>query len=143
MKNHSLSSLLIVGSLALAAVAPAFANDALDIFKRMDANNDGRITATEHSQFAHTAFQASDADRDGRVSLAECIAVQDTSNGVKLDRQATEAQMGLLDTDGDGHLSQAENNAYAKDEFQRADQNGDGALSLAEVQAAHNTAKRG
>jgi hypothetical protein len=142
MKNNIRKSLLVAGSLALAAFSPAFANDALDVFKRMDANGDGRVTATEHDQFVYTKFRASDTDRDGKVSVAECIAAQESQDGMKVDQQATAARVNLLDTNGDGLISQAENDAYAKDEFHRADQNGDGVLSPAEVEAAHATAVR-
>ena len=44
-------------------VLPAFAVS--DLFAKMDANHDQRISATEHAAGARAMFVAMDADQDG------------------------------------------------------------------------------
>jgi len=139
MKNHSLKSLIVAG-LALAAI-PAFASEAEDMFKRMDTNGDKKVTSTEHAQFAETMFRQSDADSDGRVSAAECESAQ-SKHDKKVNKEATATHMRLVDTDGDGQISQSENAAYAKSAFTRADKNSDGVLNEDEVEAFHKVMKK-
>lgn len=141
MKNHSLKSLVVVGGLSLAAVIPAFASDAEDMFKRMDTNGDQKVTSLEHAQFAETMFTQSDADRDGKVSAAECESAQ-AKHDQKVDKEATVTHMRLVDTDNDGQISQAENTANAKNMFTRADKNSDGVLSEDEVEDGHDEMKK-
>jgi Ca2+-binding EF-hand superfamily protein len=143
MKNHSLKMLVAVGGLSLAAISPLFAGDAEDMFKRMDTNADGKVTAAEHAQFAETMFKQSDADRDGKVSEAECDAAQAAHDKkMKVDKKATAAHMRLVDTDRDGQISQSENTTYARSEFVRADKNSDGTLNEDEVEDAHKAMKK-
>jgi Ca2+-binding EF-hand superfamily protein len=143
MKNHSIKSIVIVGGLSLAAAATAFAGEAEDMFKRMDANGDKKVTVAEHAQFAETSFQQSDADHDGKVSAAECEAAQASyDKKAKIDKKGTEAHLRQVDTDGDGQISQTENAAFAQSAFARADKNGDGALTEGEFEAAHKAMKK-
>jgi Ca2+-binding EF-hand superfamily protein len=143
MKNHSIKSIVIIGSLSLAAVSTAFASEAEDMFKRMDLNGDKKVTAAEHAQFAELSFQQSDADHDGKVSAAECEAAQATyDKKAKIDKRATEAHLRQVDADGDGQISQTENAAFAQSAFARADKNGDGSLSEGEFESAHKAMKK-
>jgi Ca2+-binding EF-hand superfamily protein len=142
MKNHSLKSIaLLAGSLSLAAVTPAFASDAEDMFHRMDLNGDKKVTTTENLQFAETMFKQSDADRDGKISAAECESAS-AKHDKKVDKQATVTHMRLVDTDGDGQINGTENTAFAKNTFTRADRNSDGVLTEGEFEEAHQAMKK-
>lgn len=143
MNHHSLKPLLIAGGLSLAILSPAFAGDAGDMFKKMDANNDGKVTESEHTQFAETMFRQSDTDRDGKVSAAECEAAQAThEKGMKADKAATAAHLRVVDTDRDDHISRTESATHASNEFSKADKNRDGHLSKDEVADAHAAMKK-
>lgn len=141
MKNHSLKTLVIAGGLSLIAASPVFASKAEDMFKKMDANADGKVTAAEHAQFSDTMFKQSDVDRDGKVSAAECEAAQATYDQ-KVDKQAVTSHLRQVDTDADGQISASENTAFEKSAFMRADKNADGSLSEDEVEAAHKEMKK-
>ncbi len=138
MKNHSLKFLV---GLSLAAISPAIASEPEDMFKRMDTNGDKKVTSTEHAQFAETTFRQSDADSDGQVSAAECESAQ-AKHDKKIDKQATATHMRLVDTDGNGQISQMEHTAHAKSAFTRADKNNDGVLTEDEVEVFHKTMKK-
>jgi Ca2+-binding EF-hand superfamily protein len=140
MKNPSLKSILVLGSLALAANAPVFGSEAEDIFKRMDVNGDKKVTSTEHIQFAETMFNQTDADHNGFISAAECDSAQ-ASEHKKVDQKATVTHMRIVDTDGDGQISPEENAAYAKSNFIRADRNSDGVLNEDEFEKFHHEMK--
>lgn len=65
---------VLVSISMLAAVAcsgVALAKDADDKFRKMDANNDGRVTAQEHATAAQQMFTEMDTNRDGAVTMAE------------------------------------------------------------------------
>jgi Ca2+-binding EF-hand superfamily protein len=141
MKNHSLKFLAAVGGLSLAAISPAFASDAEDMFHRMDTNGDKKVTSLEHAQFAETMFKQSDADHDGKVSAAECESAS-AAHDKKVDQKATVAHMRIVDTDRDGQISATENTAFAKSTFARADKNADGSLTEDEVEDAHKAMKK-
>ena len=80
-------------------------------------------------------------DRNGKVSAAECEAAQATHDK-KIDKKATAAHLRIVDTDSDGQISNAENAAYAKSAFVRADKNSDGSLNEDEVEDAHKAMKK-
>lgn len=141
MKNHSFKSLLLVGSLSLAAISPAFASESEDMFKHMDVNGDKKVTPLEHAQFAETMFKQSDANHDGQVSAAECESAR-TGHDQKIDKQSTVKHMSLVDTDGDGQISAKESAAHAKNSFTRADKNNDGILNEDEVEDACEAMKK-
>ena len=56
---------------AIAFVAPVAAHD---MFKTMDTNHDGKISAEEHAAGAKAMFDKMDADHDGKITAAECDA---------------------------------------------------------------------
>ncbi|HWA28407.1 MAG TPA: hypothetical protein VG734_22345 [Lacunisphaera sp.] len=140
MKNQSSRFLVIVGGLSLALALPAFASEAEDLFHRMDGNGDKKVTTIEHATFAENQFKQADADYDGKVSAAECESAA-TTDKKKVDKQATVTHMRLVDTDGDGQISQAENTEYARKSFVRADRNSDGVLTEDEFEKFYHATK--
>jgi Ca2+-binding EF-hand superfamily protein len=111
------------------------------MFKRMDSDGNGKVSAAEHAAFAETMFKQSDTNYDGQVSVAECNAAQ-AAHGKKIKQNAAATHVRLVDTDGSGQISAAENEAFAKSAFARADKNGDGSLSEDEVEDAHKAMEK-
>jgi Ca2+-binding EF-hand superfamily protein len=141
MKNHSFKLLSLVGGLSLAAVTPGLASEAEDLFQRIDTNGDKKVTSMEHVRHCETMFKQSDADRDGRLSVAEAESAQ-TAHDKKVDKKATVTYMRLVDTDGDGLISEEESATHGKNAFTRADKNSDGVLSEDEFEDAHQAMKK-
>jgi len=141
MKNHSLKTVLAAAGLALCATSPVFGSEAETIFKRMDSDGDGKVTAVEHAAYAETTFKQSDTNYDGQVSVAECNAAQ-AAHGKKIKKNAAATHVRLVDTDGSGQISVAENETFARSAFTRADKNNDGSLSEDEVEDAHKAMEK-
>jgi len=83
-------------------------------FSGIDANADGAITPAEIDALAETRraarFAGIDADSDGKVSRAELIGARDARAAARADRMIERA-----DSDGDGALSPEEMRAVAGD----------------------------
>jgi Ca2+-binding EF-hand superfamily protein len=143
MNTHPTKSVLVISGLLLAAAAPLVGSEAEDMFKRMDADGNGQVTAVEHAQFAENKFKQSDTNYDGQVSAAECNAAEAAYHKKnKVDEKATAAHIRLVDTDGNGQISTSENATFARNAFAKADKNGDQLLSEDEVEDAHKEMKK-
>lgn len=129
---------------AIAALAGSFAlsgavlagDDKLD---RLDADKDGKITATEYTAGSKTSFDKLDANADGKVTAAEMDAAYTTSKpGVGAAKVPSSAdRIKTLDTDGDGSLSAVEHEAGSRTMFDQLDADKDGSLTAAEIKAGH------
>jgi Ca2+-binding EF-hand superfamily protein len=143
MNTHPIKTALALSGLMLAASAPVFGSEAEDMFKRMDADGNGKVTAVEHAQFAENKFKQSDTNYDGQVSAAECNAAEAAYHKKdRFDEKATAAHIRLVDTDGNGQISSSENSMFARNAFAKADKNGDQVLSEDEVEKAHKEMKK-
>ncbi|TWI05981.1 EF hand domain-containing protein [Luteimonas cucumeris] len=128
-------TLMMIAGISL----PLFAHANEDKAKSMDADGDGRITATEHAAGAKAMFERMDANRDGIVTSVE----MDASHAAK--KQDGKARSGMssadkikaVDTNNDGRLSAAEHEAGAKAMFSKMDTDKDGSVSAAEMKAGH------
>lgn len=69
--KRSMIALSMFTGLAFAGAAFANHHEGDDKFRKMDANNDGRVTAAEHAAAAQKMFAMMDADRDGAVTMEE------------------------------------------------------------------------
>ena len=142
MKNRSMMfACSLLGGLAFAA----WANDAHDMFKTMDANGDNMVSAEEHAAGVKAMFAKMDTDGDGNVTAAE----MDASHKMKMKddkpmRQAMSSadKIKTMDTNGDGMLSAAEHDAGAQQKFAEMDTDHDGSLSQQEMQAGHRMMKK-
>jgi Ca2+-binding EF-hand superfamily protein len=143
------SLLLLAGGLALTAL-PAFANESDDKFKLMDTNGDGKISRAEHAAGAQTMFAKMDANNDGIVTADEMNASHPETKSSKLkfwekkDKEEMSAaeKISVIDTNGDGRISRAEHEAGSEKMFTKMDTNDDGFLSREEFEAGHKAMKK-
>jgi hypothetical protein len=113
---------------------------ARDVFGKLDADGDGKISATEAGVDASFDFAAMDGDGDGFVTDAEYRASakdsMDTSQGAAHaaghSAVVTRDVFGRLDADGDGKVSATEAEADAGLDFAAMDSDGDGFVTDAE-----------
>jgi Ca2+-binding EF-hand superfamily protein len=135
-----------VAVVALIAAMPAFAEGGpkgdrgammLEQFDAIDADKDGKVTEAEIAAFRAARFVAADADKNGQLSAEELTAMhQGDAQGRMAKRSARMIEH--LDTNADGLLSAEEfaEMGQRKSPFERADTDNDGAVTLAELQAA-------
>ena len=132
---------LFVGLIAAGGFTalPALANNKDDMFKMMDTDGDGKISAEEHAAGAKKMFDKMDADKNGKVTAAEMEAYHDQMMGKKAGKteMSTAEKIKTIDTNGDGELTAAEHEAGAKAMFDKMDTNRDGSLSKSEMEAGH------
>jgi Ca2+-binding EF-hand superfamily protein len=130
-------ALSVAAALGFVAAAPAAANEpgmprSEQLFKRLDANKDGKLALDEMRPKAERRFLRLDADGDGKVSEAEI----DTRLKQQMDRRKA-LLISRLDRDGDGQMTTQEVDAYLIEIFSAADGDKDGTVTLVEAQAYH------
>lgn len=143
MNTRAKLTLLATALLVLPGVAAAKSdgdrpNRFDQMFKAVDANGDGRITAAEQDAHRAARFKTLDANGDGVVSADEYLA----SHRAKMDERMR-GHFAKLDADGDGRLSAAEADGKRKMDVMRFDANGDGAVTQDEIRAKLGSHKRG
>lgn len=134
----------LVCSLALFALPAAFAGHDDDaMFKKMDANGDGKISRAEHAAAAQQMFKECDANGDGVVTAAEMDAAALARGEKPGKRDKTSAEkIQMIDQNGDGKLTAAEHEAGSEKMFAQMDKDGDGYLSKEECEAGHKAMKK-
>ncbi|MCG8442257.1 MAG: hypothetical protein MI723_10660 [Caulobacterales bacterium] len=129
-------------ALGAAFAAPAFAQGGgggdrqglADRIMMADLDGDGAVTGAELAEARARQFDRLDTDGDGRVLLAD---LPDRDTGGRFSRGADR-----LDPDGDGVI---EREAFVGDEppfMKRMDSDGDGRITLEEVQAMESRMSR-
>jgi len=123
----------------IAAQANDKAGDHEAMFKQMDTNGDGKISADEYATAAKKTFEKMDANHDGKVTADEMTAAHQAVAGHKAEKgEMTAAEkIKMFDTNNDGVLSEDEYIAGAKRSFDQLDTNHDGYLSKEEIEAGH------
>ena len=100
-------------------------------FTTMDANKDGRISATEYRNNSMAAFLLMDKDRDGKVSTLELTEAQPAASGAPSPFSST--QMSEIDTNKDSQLTSEEASDGAARMFKKLDSNRNDFLSAKEL----------
>lgn len=134
------------------AKRPQAGRDPSELFKRMDRNADGKVTADEVPEERRERFKRliehADKDGDGAVSREEFTAAfarRSPPAGAKPKKPSTPARpaafgrmppglFAALDTDHDGKLASAEIEA-APEALRKLDADGDGTVTLREIMA--------
>ena len=132
---------LLMCAVALTLSSAAHAGG--DKGKTMDADNDGRVSSSEHAAGATAMFAETDADGNGSVTASEMDAHwKAMGNGAKEGGMSSADKIKAIDTDGDGALSSAEHSAGSQAKFAEMDANRDGSLDKAEMDAGHKGMKK-
>ncbi len=107
----------------------------LDRFDQVDADKDGKVTKAEVEAFRAARFAAADTDKNGSLSPEELAAFQEQEMAARKAARATR-MLERLDANSDGQLSAEEFAAMGqrRSPFDRADTDGDGAVSKAEAE---------
>lgn len=135
--KHPLPAALACGLLLCTTAAVAEPGKmGMDMFNKIDANGDGRISAAEHDAHARTMFTTADANRDGAVTADEMRDAMRTHMGMRMGMRDGADHMRKADTDRDGRISRAEfTTAHDGDatRFAAHDGNNDGFISTDEM----------
>ncbi|RDE06777.1 EF-hand domain-containing protein [Sphingomonas aracearum] len=145
MNTLVLAAALAGGLLANAAVAQDAAPQGPrggGIMMRADANGDGKISRQEYLAQVTQRFTRRDADKDGVLSGDELAGPMRGGEGDTARTGLNRAQQ-RSDTNGDGKISQAEDQAAATARFDRLDTNKDGAIDAAERSAMRMPPRQG
>ena len=103
-----------------------------------DINGDGKVTAAEINEDQSRIFTAMDVDNDSSLSTDEM-----KRRGRLLQAYRTTTLFDLMDANGDGKLSLKEVQAPTRRWFKRYDVNNDGAMEASEVPVRHGRRGRG
>jgi len=135
IKTRPLVAAIACGLLyCTAAVAGGPGHDGM--FKMMDANGDGRISAAEHDAHSRTMFTSADTNKDGSVTAAEMHAMMQMHRGKGVRHDGDGDHMRMADSDRDGRISRAEFIAAHNGDatrFAAHDSNNDGFISTDEM----------
>ena len=106
-------------------------------FKSMDSNHDGRVTRAEFDAYWKRQVELSDTNHDGKISQAEARAAAKRLNGGKLPRK-NRFDLRWNSVSHHGMLDVQQAIAMHEQLFQKADADGDGKLSEAEIRHARS-----
>ena len=130
---------------------------AAERFARMDANGDGVINAADREARARARFAEADANGDGLLSFAEMQDAREERRATRQERRGDrmgrrggrrgggemrQRMMSRADSDGDGAISRAEMTAAALARFDRMDADDNGVVT-AEERRAQRGERRG
>ncbi|MFQ5562976.1 MAG: EF-hand domain-containing protein [Parvularculaceae bacterium] len=102
---------------------------------RLDANDDGKITAEEMDDHQAEFFAGADADGDGAITREEMKAFHKA-------RRAEHMRERMGDANGDGVVERDEYMDAAAERFDKLDKNEDGVLSEDELAPMHHKRHR-
>ena len=105
-------------------------------FDKLDANNDGALSADELKAFGAARFAQFDTNNDGKLDAAELEAAEQAGKAMRREMRI-KRMISHLDQDGDGAISLSElPTGRGEKLFEHADTNGDGSISAEEFKAA-------
>jgi hypothetical protein len=132
----------IAGVCAFSLPSAAVADNSDARFETMDADGDGKISPDEHTAAATRMFDTMDANKDGKVIAAEMDAAHQKLLGKKQVKTAkgemsAAEKIKIIDTNGDGMLTQDELSMAAMAMFEKMDTDQDSFLTKSEIKAGH------
>jgi Ca2+-binding EF-hand superfamily protein len=142
-KKNFLALAALTTAMGIAFTGAAFAERGpddggmiLQMFDAIDADKDGKVTQAEIDAHRTARVTAADANGDGLMSAEELSAMRLAEMTERAKAQAAE-MITRLDSDGDDLLSAAEmaTRPASGKPFDRADADGDGAISREEATA--------
>lgn len=107
-------------------------------FERIDADNSGDVSFEEFAAAMKTRMGKADADGDGKTTVAE---IASEIERMRAERQAQRI-VKRFDTNGDGALTMDEIEARQKKMFALLDRNDDGKIEKAEMPTHKNFRRR-
>ncbi len=147
--KHTLTAILLASVAALSAHAAP--HEGSSFLHDYDTNKDGSVSRAEFDAERVARFKATDANKDGTVSeeeyvgeysarLEKQLAASTDSEEAKTEerqRQIRQAHVrfGVLDTNKDQKMQQAEYDASGARAFAQQDDDKDGIVTLADTQA--------
>lgn len=135
------TAVALITALALPVAADAEGRKgrggAIQMFETIDANNDGQLTQAELAAHREARFNENDTNNDGQLSREEMLAAAEGKRGSDRRARRIGRMIERVDTNGDGAVSLAEMNAREDGRmFRRLDQDGDGVITRAEAEDA-------
>ena len=132
----------IAGVCALLLPSMAVTDNPDARFEAMDADGDGKISPDEHTAAATRMFDTMDANKDGKVTAAEMDSAHQKLLGKKHVKSAKSEmsaaeKIKIIDTNGDGVLTQDELSMAAMAMFEKMDTDQDSFLTKSEIKAGH------
>ena len=130
--------------LGLAGARVAFADNEADMFKKMDTDGDGKISADEFAAAGKEKFTKMDTNGDGKISVDEMKADLEKHQKMMAKPGAKEMiseKVKMMDTNNDGYISEDEFMAGQKTMFDKMDTDHDGYLTKSELKAGHEKMK--
>lgn len=136
MKKMTLVAATLIAALSQAAFAQEEGPGPQFDFAAMDANKDGKLSKDEMEAYQTAKVTAMDTNGDGFISAEEMSADMLAKMQARLG-EIVKKRIDARDDNGDGKLSMDEMSAGegAQRMFNRADQDNDGMLSQAEIDA--------
>jgi Ca2+-binding EF-hand superfamily protein len=117
---------------------PRVSRGAERFIRLFDMNGDGKVSIEEINSDQARMFTALDIDDNKQMSVEEI-----RRRGRSLQIFRTTTLFDLLDTNGDGQLSLAEVQSPSQRWFKRYDQNGDGVMDASEVPSQRHWGRGG
>ncbi|WP_282148987.1 EF-hand domain-containing protein [Algibacter lectus] len=152
MKNKTFKTGALVFGLALLSSTQTFAQSEgkgnqkppsfSELLKKLDANEDGKLSENEVDGPLKEQFATIDADKDGFITEAE---MKPKAKEAKSEKKSKGQGKGMptytelleqMDADKDGKLSKSEVKGPLKNDFSKVDTDKDGFLSEAELKNA-------
>lgn len=152
------TSLLITALIAVSAPALAASHSTSTFIEEQDLNGDGKVSLEEFKAGRAIEFRKADFNEDGSLSEAEYIGEYEGRLMARLSRigdpekrleeqqrqmRQAKVRFGVLDTDKNGAISQAEHLASGLRMFDLHDRNKDGTVDHKDVVLAEDAAKSG
>ncbi len=109
------------------------------MFKMMDTDSDGKVSAAEHAAAVTSMFATMDANSDGKVTAEEMTMAHQkiTGRAPAAGEMSAAEKIKVIDANGDGMLTAEEHATGSKTMFERMDGDKDGFLTRAEMAAGH------